>query len=357
MPRTFGVAAGALLGVVSLHALAASALSVTSTHESGLDARVVASYRRPAAIPFPEENAYSAAKAELGRRLFFDPILSGPRTRSCASCHVPSLAWADGRARAATLGDTDMALRTPSLLNVAWVERLGWDGKFPTLEGVAFKPITAKANMGLPEAEAIKRLSADAEYRAAFAAAYPAEKDTDLVTRGRIEDALATFQRMLVSEPAPFDRWLAGETNAVSASAKKGFALFNGKAGCAACHSGFAFSDGSFHDVGVGKGEDIGRGRYFPGSVGLAYAFKTPTLRDVARRAPYMHDGSMRDLAAVIELYDRGGIERPSRSRDIRPLHLTVQEKADLLAFLETLTGPDDGGRAMAPMAAAPFAP
>jgi cytochrome c peroxidase len=115
--------------------------------------------------------------------------------------------------------------------------------------------------------------------------------------------------------------------------------LFNGKANCAACHSGWAFTDASFHDIGVGQNNDIGRGTLFPNSVMLRYAFKTPTLRDVARRAPYMHDGSVPTLAAAVDLYDRGGIERPSRDPEIRPLGLTDGEKADLIAFLETLTG------------------
>jgi cytochrome c peroxidase len=115
--------------------------------------------------------------------------------------------------------------------------------------------------------------------------------------------------------------------------------LFNGKAHCASCHSGWAFTDASFHDIGTAKHDDIGRGLLFPSSVKLRYAFKTPTLRDVARRAPYMHDGSVATLGAVIDLYDRGGIERPSRSDLIVPLGLSKDEKADLIAFLQTLNG------------------
>ncbi|MBE7199340.1 MAG: c-type cytochrome, partial [Parafilimonas terrae] len=136
----------------------------------------------------------------------------------------------------------------------------------------------------------------------------------------------------------PFDRWIAGREDAISAAAKRGFDLFNGKAGCAACHSGWSFTDNSFHDIGVGKGTDIGRGRLKPTSAALTYAFKTPTLREVGRRGPYMHDGSVPTLQAVIDLYDRGGIDRPSRSRSIKPLHLSATERADLLAFLDTLS-------------------
>ncbi|MEA1835210.1 cytochrome c peroxidase [Methylobacterium durans] len=291
-------------------------------------------YRAPAAIPFPESNPYTEAKAELGRRLFFDPILSGDRDRSCASCHVPNLGWADGRARAADLNAGDMDLRTPSLLNLAWQERLGWDGKFRTLESVSFFPINGPANMNLPTAEALRRLSEDEGYARAFAEAFP----DPAVTKERVEAALATFERLIVSRPAPFDRWIAGDEGAIEAAAKRGFDLFNGKARCAACHSGWSFSDGSFHDIGTATGTDIGRGRFFPGSPALRYAFKTPGLREVSRRAPYMHDGAVPTLEAVIDLYDRGGIERPSRSPDIRPLGLAPSEKADLVAFLRTLS-------------------
>ncbi len=149
---------------------------------------------------------------------------------------------------------------------------------------------------------------------------------------------MATYERSIVSTDAPFDRWIHGDEVAISAAAKRGFALFNGKANCAVCHSGWAFTDGSFHDIGVAKDDDLGRGRLFPNSVKLQHAFKTPTLRDVTHRGPYMHDGSISSLVEVIDLYDRGGIERPSRDNDIHPLNLQDSEKADLIAFLNTLS-------------------
>ena len=227
-----------------------------------------------------------------------------------------------------------MALRSPTLLNVAWMPRLGWDGKFKDLESVAFTPITGAANMNLPEPTLIARLSAIPGYVQAFSSVFGEEG----ITRHTIELALATYERTLVSQDAPFDHWIDGDENAISQAAQRGFDLFNGKARCSGCHSGWPFSDGSFHDIGIGHDADVGRGRLFPTSVKLRYAFKTPTLRDVARRAPYMHDGSVPTLADVIELYNRGGVDRPSRSELISPLNLSQQEKADLLAFLETLT-------------------
>jgi cytochrome c peroxidase len=294
-------------------------------------------YRRPAAIPYPKDNPYSLAKYQVGRTLFFDPILSGSKLRSCSSCHNPGLSWADGQPRA--IGENQVplqsGLRTPTLLNVAWTPKLGWDGHFSSLEGVAIGPITASDNMNLPQEDVVQRLSAIPGYAAAFDDAF-GKGD---ITVPKVEQALATFERSIVSDEAPFDRWIRGDEAAIDAAAKRGFALFNGKANCAACHSGWAFTDASFHDIGVAKDNDFGRGRMFPTSVKLQYAFKTPTLRDVARRGPYMHDGSLATLEDVIDLYNRGGIARPSRDDEIHQLNLPQSDKSDLIAFLYTLNG------------------
>lgn len=293
-----------------------------------------ADYRRPSEIPFPDEDPYSPSKAELGRALFFDPILSGSGTRSCASCHNPGLSWGDGLPRAIGENQEPLPLRSPTLLNIAWIPVLGWDGKYPTLESVAFGPITAPNNMNRKEADLIAALQAIPGYRAAFAKAFP----DGAISHAHIEQAIATFERTIVSGDTRFDRWIAGDETAISESAERGFGLFVGKAQCAECHSGWNFTDGGFYDIGEAAADDIGRGRIFSNSPKLQHAFKVPTLRDVTRRAPYMHDGSVATLADVIDLYDRGGIDRPSRSELIKPLHLTTQEKADLVAFLETLT-------------------
>jgi cytochrome c peroxidase len=291
-------------------------------------------YQRPAEIPFPEDNPYSKAKAELGQLLFFDPILSGSQARSCGHCHNPGLSWSDGLPRA--IGEATLTVRSPTLVDIAWVERLGWDGKFADLEAVTFGPITGKGNMNLPEPSVlIERLGAIPGYVRGFTASFGESG----ITRRNIELALATYQRTIVANEAPFDRWVKGDETAIDPAAVRGFDLFNGKARCAECHSGPSFTDGSFHDIGTAQGADIGRGRLFPTSVKLQHAFKTPTLRDVARRAPYMHDGSVATLEAVIALYDRGGIARPSRSVKIAPLGLTEGEKSDLIAFLRTLDG------------------
>ena len=159
------------------------------------------------------------------------------------------------------------------------------------------------------------------------------------VSRSSVERALATFERTIVPGVAPFDRWIAGDDAAISLSAKRGFDLFTGRAECAQCHSTWRFTDDSFRDIGTGGDTDLGRGRLFPNSQRLRHAFKVPTLRDVAKRAPYMHDGSLPTLESVIALYDRGGVARPSRDQHIHPLGLSATERDDLIAFLQTLTG------------------
>jgi cytochrome c peroxidase len=320
------------LCVLAVLAVAAVGAGVYAFGDHPGQSAVREAYRRPAEIPFPEDNPFSKVKADLGQMLFFDPILSGPQTRSCGTCHDPALAWGDGRPRA--VGERPLPLRSPTLLAIAWIPRLGWDGKFRDLESVAFGPINSPANMNFSETGLIERLGTVPRYVETFAAAF----GPNAINKRNIELALATFERTIVPEPAPFDRWIEGDSSAISTAAKRGFDLFNGKARCAGCHNGYAFSDGSFHDIGTAREADIGRGRMFPNSVKLRYAFKTPTLREVARRAPYMHDGSIATLDDVIDLYDRGGIERPSRSVLIRPLGLTTDEKTDLIAFLDTLT-------------------
>lgn len=325
--KSLGFALAGLLAFVQWHGRAEDA-------GAPAPAAVKAAFRRPAGgPPFPEDNPFTQAKYDLGRTLFFEPMLSGSGTTSCASCHNPGLSWGDGLARAVGDAGSTMALRSPTLLNIAWLPLLGWDGKFHDIEQVTFVAITGRANMALGAEAAQQRLTAIPGYVDAFAAAF----GDGAVTRERIEQAMATFERTLTSGPAPFDRWIDGDDGAIDSSAKRGFGLFTGRAGCADCHSGWTFTDGSFQDIGTARNGDLGRGQLFRSSVKLQYAFKVPTLRDVARRAPYMHDGSVPSLEAAIDLYDRGGIDRPSRSPSVRPLHLTPAEKSDLIAFLHTL--------------------
>ena len=289
-------------------------------------------YRRPAGIPFPADNPFSVEKQRLGQQLYFDPRLSGNNALSCAGCHNPGLSWGDGLAKGIGAGGT-LGRRSPTILNLAWAELLMWDGRKTSLEDQALGPVESDMEMNQKLGDLVPKLAKIDGYRTAFEQAFPGEG----ITLATIAKAIATYERTVVSTTAPFDRWIAGDETAIGEPAKRGFALFNGKANCAACHGGWNLTDHGFHDIGLAD-EDLGRGKLVP-LPSMQHAFKTPTLRDVARRAPYMHDGSLPDLMAVVEHYDRGGTARPSLSGEMKPLGLTAQEKADLVAFMLTLTG------------------
>lgn len=328
-----------LVGLGSMVALADP--SVETNGASAPDYEVVvlkAAYQRPAAIPFPEDNPFSEAKAKLGQMLYFDPRLSRSNMQSCASCHNPSFAWGDGLPKGVGDHMNELGRRSPTILNAAWSEALMWDGRFETLEEQALGPIEAGVEMNMPLDELIEKLTKIEGYPPLFAAAFDEDKE---ITSDKIAQAIATYERTVISGEAPFDRWIKGRREAISASAQRGFRLFNGKARCAACHSGWRFSDDSFHDIGLAD-DDIGRGAELPGIVKMQHAFKTPGLRNIDQRAPYMHDGSLATLEDVVEHYDRGGVKRPSLSDDMKPLGLTMREKKDLVAFMTSLTSNDD---------------
>jgi cytochrome c peroxidase len=293
-------------------------------------------YRRPASIPAPADNPITQAKADLGKALFFDPRLSGSGAISCASCHNPSLGWEDGLAKGVGHKGTELGRHTPTILNTAWAEPLFWDGRATTLEEQAKGPLASSAEMNMPHADVVKAVAGIPGYRKAFAAAYPGEPiDIDTIAK-----AIATYERTVVSADAPFDRWARGDQGAISESAKRGFVLFNTTAKCSTCHSGWRFTDDGFHDIGL-AGDDMGRGKIMPGLTILERAFKTPTLRNIAERAPYMHDGSQATLEAVVDHYDKGFVRRPSLSDSIKPLNLSAQDRADLVAFMRTLSSQD----------------
>jgi cytochrome c peroxidase len=227
--------------------------------------------------------------------------------------------------------------RTPTILNVAWGDAMFWDGRAGTLEDQAVGPIAAVGEMNQPLAEITAKLSRIPGYRQMFDRAYPGEG----ISAATVAKAIATFERTIVSGDAPFDRWQNGDNGAIDAAAVRGFAVFNGQGRCATCHAGWRFTDDSFHDIGV-AGTDLGRGAIITGVPATQFAFKTPTLRDVERRGPYMHDGTVATMEDVVELYDRGGdVKRPSLSSDIQPLHLSGEQKRDLVAFMKTLTSQD----------------
>ncbi len=296
-------------------------------------------FTTPAHIPFPASNPYTAAKLAFGRAAFYDPKLSGDGSVACAGCHIPANGFTDHLAASRGVTGRMMALRTPTLIDAAWGQIYGWEGKFPSLSAVVTGAMVNPINMAVTEASLKKTMKDAPNLRRGYAAAFPgAAVNIRNVSRG-----LATYVRTLVAGPAPFDRWRHGHVHAISAAAKRGFKLFEGKARCAICHKGFAFTDRAFHDIGASTGKDLGRGAQFPTSVKLQHAFKTPTLRDVALHAPYMHNGALPTLTAVVNLYNKGGIKRPSLDDNIHPLGLSKQDVQDIVAFLQSLTAMPGG--------------
>ena len=320
-----------LLGIVGASTFGA----VPTSADQAITLRL--QYRRPAEIPFPEDNPYTREKAALGKALFFEPRLSGAENMTCASCHNPSFGWEARNKTSIGAQNTRLPRHAPTVLNTAWVHPFFWDGRAPSAEAQARGPISAPAEMNLPMAQAVARLSALPDYAARFERVFPGKG----VSGDTIVAAIATYERTVVASYAPFDAWVDGDETAISERAKRGFVVFNTKGRCAACHKGWSFTDNSFHDIGLEDG-DIGRGKYEPQNIKAQFAFKTPTLRDTARRSPYMHAGQYETLEDVVKHYIRGGVDRPSRSELIGPIGLSDDEAADLVAFLKTLTGSKD---------------
>ena len=289
----------------------------------------------PAMVPAPDDNPTTPAKVELGRQLFFDVRLSGNNQMSCASCHLPDKSFADGQPQSQGHAGRKLSRNTPSLLNVAFLPRYFWDGRVTSLEEQALGPIQSPAemNQGLNELEV--ELRAIPGYVTQFSEVFDAE-----ITRVQIGQALAAFQRTLVSKPAPFDRFLAGEQDAISAAARRGMELFQGDAGCVRCHRGPLLSDGEFYRLGL-AGEDAGLAAITHKSADRG-KFRTPPLRNVAQTGPYMHDGSMKSLNDVVTYYYRGvpTIGNDGMKLDVQPLiGQSFSEIPDIVAFLESLSG------------------
>ena len=298
------------------------------------------SYIRPELnkIPYPKDNLYSKDREELGKLLFFDPRLSGSNVTSCATCHNPAFSWSDSLPKGIGFNHQELGRRTPTILNLAWAENLFWDGRAQSLEEQSLGPIQSKKEMNLSLDKMVEKVSKIEGYKENFAKAFPNEKKP--INEKNIAKSLATFERGVVSGIAPFDKWIAGDESSISESAKNGFKIFNTKGNCETCHSGWNFTDHSFHDIGH-PDNDEGRIKILP-LPSMEHAFKTPTLRNIDRRAPYMHDGSLLTLESVVEFYNLGGkVKRPSLDANIKALKLTEQEKKDLVAFLKTLTSND----------------
>jgi cytochrome c peroxidase len=291
-----------------------------------------------ALLPVPTENRLTAEKVALGRRLFFEKRLSRDGRVACASCHKPDHGFADDRSVSIGVDGRAGHRNAPSLLNRVYVEPLFWDGRAASLEAQALFPMVGESELANTYEEIEKRLRADRSYTEAFRDAF----GTGSITSARAAQALASFERTLLSGGTAADRYeRLGETGALPPSAARGRALFRGTARCHVCHDGPLFSDGRFHNTGVSWGRSpVDRGRFdVTGLDAERGAFRTPSLRDVARTAPYMHDGSIPTLDRVVAFYDRGGERNPYVDDMLKPLRLTPDEQGDLVAFLEALTG------------------
>lgn len=326
-------------------------------------------------VPAPAGSAPTPAQIELGRKLFMDRRLSHNNTLSCAMCHIPEQGFTSNELRVA-IGMEGRSLRrnTPTLYNVAYIEQLFADGREFSLENQVIGPLTQHNEMANPSiGYVIEKIKIMPDYRGRFEKAFNGEGPSVAA----LGQAIAAYERSLLSANSAFDRWRSGEKNAFGSQEAQGFRLFTGKAQCFKCHivdeKSALFTDNKFHNTGIGwrslmSGERknyrvrLAPGTYVdmedasisansepvPGDVGRyevtldpadRWAYRTPTLRNIALTAPYMHDGSIESLEEVIDFYDKGGIDNPGKDRLLGRLNLTQAEKSALLAFLRALTG------------------
>lgn len=283
-------------------------------------------------MPIPELSPLTAAKVELGERLFFDPILSRDETISCASCHEPELAFADPR-RLSVGVDGRLGIRNSmSLVNVGYQKLLFWDGGALTLENQALAPIEDRNEMDSELLDVLEKVNGEPTYRAQFL-----ETFGDTATVKTLTQALAAFQRTIRTGGSRFDRYLDGDASALTAAETRGKNLFDGKAECSACHEGRLLTNQAFENNGLTfANSDSGRARITLDPADFGH-FRVPSLRNLALTAPYMHDGRFRTLEEVVVHYDLGGTGSDNQHESVRPLGLSADERSDLLAFLRSL--------------------
>ncbi len=337
-----------VIGVVLVTMLTLSSLRQQSLI-AGTPTKAPAKIRAPLGlppVPIPADNQPTVEKIALGRRLYYDPILSVDKTVACATCHHPDYGFADGKQVSNGYQQKTGTRNSPSVFNSAYFETQFWDGRAASLEKQAEGPVQNPVEMAHTLKGVEERLNADASYRQQFTNAF----GSGSITYDKVATAIATFERTIVSANSPFDRWKYGhDENAVSNSVKRGFLVFTSpeKGNCAVCHlvgKDYAlFTDNKFHNIGVGANMERikDEGRYtVTRNEAERGAFKTPCLRNISLTAPYMHDGSIKTLKDVVDYYIGGGNSNPHLDKNIHVLDfLTGQERADLLAFLKSLTG------------------
>lgn len=290
-------------------------------------------------VAVPADNPPTDEKAALGKRLFFDKILSNDRTVSCATCHDPERAFADTKTLAVGISGRVGKRHSPSLINRAFGRAHFWDGRAATLEAQVVQPISDRNEMDLPLEDAVARLAGDRAYQDAFLSVFGQP-----VSAADLGRALATYLRTIRSSDSPYDRFAAGDAEAMTADQKQGLQIFRTKARCIFCHAEPLFTDEQFQNTGVAWQPDTSAyqddGRFAVSNQARDRGkFKTPTLREIARTAPYMHDGSLATLEEVVDFYDRGGRPNQNLFPLIRPIGLSSIEKQQLIKFLEALNG------------------
>jgi cytochrome c peroxidase len=296
----------------------------------------------PEEVPSPADNRLTPERAALGKKLFFDPRLSGTGQSTCASCHFPERGWADGFPKSVRFMGSVMTRASPSIVNLGYNTIFQWDGRSPTLEHQAINGAspTGSMNAGPPSpTDGNANILKIPGYVDLFAKAYPGEG----VTPQTIAKAISSFERTVVSSNSPFDQWVRGKADALTPQQVQGFRVFvdPAKGNCSVCHSAPSFTDNGFHNLGLksfaDKDADVGRFRQRPVAL-MKGAFKTPQLRDIAQTAPYFHDGSAATLEQVVEHYVTGGQVKTNLSPLMNPVTLTAEEKQALVAFLRGLS-------------------
>ncbi|MEO8026190.1 MAG: cytochrome-c peroxidase [Bryobacteraceae bacterium] len=288
-------------------------------------------------IEFPADNPYTPEKAELGKLLYFDQRLSLDDNISCATCHTPKFAFTDGARTSAGIHGANGRRSAPTVINRAYSLAQFWDGRAATLEEQAKGPIENPIEMGHTHAACVSKIRAIPGYAALFEKVY----GTRDISIDHIVKAIATFERTVLSGDSPYDRYKAGDKKAMSPAQIRGLKVFLNKGKCDACHEGINFTSNSYHNLGVNIDQpnpDVGRFEVTKDPADWG-AFKTPTLRDVSRTGPYMHDGSMKTLEDVVEFYDKGGTANKNLDEKMKRLKLTADEKKDLVYFLHALDG------------------
>ena len=293
--------------------------------------------------PVAENNELTPAKIRLGARLFRERRLSRDGSLACADCHQPKRAFTDGRATAVGVFGRQGPRSVPTLINRAWGKAFFWDGRISGLEQQVVQPILAKLEMDLTLEEAVERLQSSRSYHKEFNRVFGRDPNPE-----DLASALAAYVRTINAGDSPYDRYLFGDRDALTEQQLAGLKLFRGKANCTFCHAGPNLSDEEFHNTGVAwrDGKYLDEGRALVTQLGTDRGkFKTPTLREVSRTAPYMHDGSLATLEDVVKFYSDGGRDNPNRDIVLQRLNLSDRERADLVSFLRALSGTIQAGK------------